>query len=94
MRQFSEAEETKNRGGDLNYFSADRMLPELFAAAQSLRVGETSTPIRSRLGFHLLHLTEALPPREMTLPEAAPEIAAALANAHRAAALAQIRSLP
>lgn len=94
VSQFSEDEETKNRGGDLNYFSADRMLPEIFAAAQSLRVGQTSAPIRSRLGFHLLQLTEALPSREMTLPEATPEIVAALANAHRAAVLAQIRSQP
>ena len=87
VRQFSEDEETKNRDGDLNYFSADRMLPELFAAAQSLRVGETSKPFRCRLGFHILRLTEALPPREMTMPEATPEHADWLANAQRAPAL-------
>ena len=67
------------------------MLPELFAAAQSLRVGDTSTPIRSRLGFHLLRLTDALPAREMTLPEATPEIAAVLADQQRAAALSRLR---
>ncbi len=91
VAEFSEDEETKKRGGDLGYFSEERMLPELFAAAQGLRVGDTSTPIRSRLGFHLLRLTEALPAREMTLPEATPEIATTLANAQRADALARLR---
>ena len=83
--------ERKSARGDLGYFSAERMLPEVFAAAQNLKIGETSTPIRSRLGYHLLRLTEALPAREMTLQEASPEIAAKLANAQRAATLAQFR---
>lgn len=91
VAEFSEDEETKKRDGDLGYFSEERMLPELFAAAQSLRVGETSTPIRSRLGFHLLRVTEALPARAMTLPEASPEIAARLNNAQRGDALARLR---
>jgi parvulin-like peptidyl-prolyl isomerase len=91
VAQFSEDEETKKRDGDLGYFDEERMLPELFAAAQSLRVGDTSTRIRSRLGFHLLRLTEVLPAREMTLPEATPEIAANLQNARRAAVLSRLR---
>ncbi len=91
VAEFSEDEATKKHGGDLHYFSEQRMLPELFVAAQSLRVGETGTPIRSRLGFHLLRLTDALPAREMTLPEASPEIASNFANARRAEALSRLR---
>lgn len=91
VAEFSEDEETKKRGGDLGYFSEERMLPELFAVVQSLPVGDTSKPIRSRLGFHLLRLTEALPAREMTVLEASPEIAATLANAQRTDALGRLR---
>lgn len=91
VAEFSEDEGTKKHGGDPGYFSAERMLPEVFVVAQNLKIGETSAPIRSRLGYHLLRLTEALPAREMTLEEAAPEIAAKLANAQRAATLAQFQ---
>jgi len=87
VRQFSEDEATKKRGGDLNYFGEERMLPEIFAAAQKLGVGETSAPIRSRLGFHLVRLTQMLPGQEMTFEQARPEIVAAIENEKRAKAV-------
>ena len=87
VRQFSEDEATKKRGGDLNYFGEERMLPEIFAAAQKLAVGETSAPIRSRLGFHLVRLTQMLPGQEMTFEQARPEIVAAIENEKRAKAV-------
>ena len=65
----SQALKTKRRrsaAGDLGYFAEARMLPAVFAAAQQLRPGATSAPIRSRLGFHILRLTESRPPRALT----------------------------
>ncbi len=84
VAEFSEDEATKKQGGDLNYFAEARMLPEVFSAAHALRVGETSAPVRSRLGFHLIRLTESRPPRTLDSDEARPEISAALENEKRA----------
>ena len=90
VAQFSEDEATKNRGGDLNYFAEERMLPKVFAAAHSLGIGATSGPIRSRLGFHVLQLTSIRPPERLSLAQAAPEISALLENKKRPAALAAV----
>lgn len=86
----SEDEATKAVGGDLGYFSAERIPPELFAEVEKLRVGQTSAPIRSHLGFHLLQLTDAKAPRRLHLEEAQAEATAELQNAQRAAAVAQL----
>lgn len=86
----SEDEATKKRGGDLGYFAEARMLPAVFAAAQQLRPGATSAPIRSRLGFHILRLTESRPPRALTFEEARPEIDALLGNQKRTAVVATL----
>lgn len=83
VMEFSEDEATRKRGGDLGYFAARRMLPEVFEAAQRLHPGETSAPVRSRLGFHLLRLTTVLPAREQTLTEATPEIRNTIENERR-----------
>lgn len=87
VAEFSEDEATKRQGGDLNYFAEERMLPEVFRAAQALHAGETSAPIRSRLGFHLIRLTESRPPRVLGFDEAQPGIIAALENQKRAQAV-------
>lgn len=88
VAESSEDEATKTRGGDLGYFAETHMLPAVFAAAAKLRPGETSTPVRSRLGFHILRLTETLPPRALSFEEAQPEIEGLLADNKRAAAAA------
>src|SRR4029453_4328034 len=59
VAEFSEDDATKKRGGDLGYFASEPMLPVVFAAAQRLRPGESSAPVRSRLGFHLTRLMES-----------------------------------
>ena len=90
VAEFSEDEATKKRGGDLGYFGAERMLPAVFEAAESLRPGETSSTIRSRLGFHIIRLTETRPARALTFEEALPEIRARIENQKRAVACANL----
>jgi parvulin-like peptidyl-prolyl isomerase len=87
VAEFSEDDATKGRDGDLNYFAAARMLPAVWNAAQTLAEGTNSPPFRSRLGFHILRMTRRLPPEELSLVQATPEIVAALENAERAVAL-------
>jgi peptidyl-prolyl cis-trans isomerase C len=88
VAEFSEDEATKKRGGDLGFFATERMLPAVFEAAQRLQPGETSAPIRSRLGFHIIRLTETRPARALTFEEARPEIMIQLENQKRAEAVA------
>lgn len=80
----SEDEATKARGGDLGFFSTARMPPEFFAEVEKLRVGQTSKPFRSHLGFHIVQVTEIKAARLPGFEETRREIVFALANARRA----------
>jgi hypothetical protein len=80
----SEDEATKLRGGDLGYFSEARMPPDFVSAAVKLGQDEISRPIQTRLGFHILKLTEIAPSRQRSFDEARDEIATELANQKRA----------
>jgi peptidyl-prolyl cis-trans isomerase C len=46
------------RGGDLDYFAADRMVPEFSEAAAALAVGEISDPVESEFGWHVIKLED------------------------------------
>lgn len=56
-RKYSGGDSAKN-GGELGWFSSDQMLPEIAAAAFSLKKGETSEIIESSLGFHIISLED------------------------------------
>jgi parvulin-like peptidyl-prolyl isomerase len=86
----SEDEATKVRGGDLGYFSAVRMPPDFFAAAAKLQLGQTSPPVRTRLGFHIIKLTDSKPAWQMPMDEVRAEIAMALESQKRQAALQEL----
>ena len=90
VAEFSEDEATKKRAGDLGYFAAERMLPAVWEAAGRLRPGEISAPLRSRLGFHILRLTESRPARALNFDEARPEVVVTLENRKRLAAVAAV----
>jgi len=83
----SEDEATKNRGGDLGFFSESRMPADFFAAVAKMHIGEISQPIRTRLGFHIIELTDSKPAREMNFEEARPEIRLIIENEKRRTAL-------
>lgn len=79
----SEDESTKNRGGDLGYFSEARMPAEFIAEVQKLQPGQVSAPFRSHLGFHIVQLTEIKAARVLSFEEARSEIGLVLANERR-----------
>jgi len=76
--KFSEDDRTKALAGDLGWFSADRMPPDFIAAVQALQPGQTSQPVLTRLGWHVIHLMERRPSRLPAFEEARAEILAAL----------------
>jgi parvulin-like peptidyl-prolyl isomerase len=88
--QTSEDEATKLRGGDLGYFSANRMPPDFVEATLTLHPAEVSKPIRTRLGFHILKLIDVQPARQKTFDEVRNDIAIELANQKRANAIQQL----
>lgn len=47
---------TRAQGGDLGWFSAERMPAEFIRTLQKLRQGETSQPVATPLGWHLIRL--------------------------------------
>jgi parvulin-like peptidyl-prolyl isomerase len=83
-KEASEDEASNPRGGDLGYFSETRMPSEFIAEIKKLRVGETSKPFRSHLGFHIVQVTEIKPAHRLTFDEARSEISVALCNERRA----------
>jgi parvulin-like peptidyl-prolyl isomerase len=86
----SEDEATKLNAGDLGYVSVNRMPPDFIAAALKLGPGETSGPVRTRLGFHIIKSIDRQAPRQRTFEEARDEIAIQLANQKREAAIKQL----
>ena len=79
----SEDEATKSRGGDLGFFSSERMPAEFFAEIEKLAVGQRSNPFRSHLGFHIVEVAEIRPARMLSFAEARGEILLTLANERR-----------
>lgn len=76
--RYSEDKRTQNLAGDLGWFTADRMPADLIAEVRKLQPGETSPPVSTRLGWHLIHLLVRRPSRLPTLEESRAEIRAAL----------------
>jgi peptidyl-prolyl cis-trans isomerase C len=50
-----------SKGGDLGWFTKDRMVPEFAEAAAKLKPGELSEPVKSQFGWHIIKLDETRP---------------------------------
>lgn len=57
------------QGGDLGWFTQDRMVPEFSKAAAALKVNEISKPIKSDFGFHIIQLQERRAGKAATFEE-------------------------
>ncbi|MEM6488828.1 MAG: peptidylprolyl isomerase [Pseudomonadota bacterium] len=69
---------TAARGGDLNFFAFEEMVPEFAEAAFATEIGSVSGPIQTQFGWHVILVTDE---RERPLPafeEVAPQIADSL----------------
>jgi peptidyl-prolyl cis-trans isomerase C len=56
-KQFS-LDGSKDYGGDLGYFTQPEMVPEFSKAAFALKTGETSQPIKTDFGWHIIRLED------------------------------------
>jgi peptidyl-prolyl cis-trans isomerase C len=57
---------SSSEGGDLGYFTRDRMVPEFADAAFKLQVGQISDPVKTEFGWHIIKLEDK---RARQIPE-------------------------
>ena len=56
-KQFS-LDGSKDYGGDLGYFTQPEMVPEFSKATFALKTGETSNPVKTDFGWHIIRLED------------------------------------
>lgn len=68
--ELSEEPGAKESGGDLGFFTKDRMVPEFANAAFSQKVGTVSTePVKTQFGYHVIKVTDTKPARTVPYTE-------------------------
>jgi peptidyl-prolyl cis-trans isomerase D len=69
-REFSKDTATAEKGGDLGYFKKGQMVKPLEETAFSLKPGETSSPIKTKYGYHIIRVEDIKQARTKPLEEA------------------------
>jgi peptidyl-prolyl cis-trans isomerase C len=60
---------SKEQGGDLGYFTKGRMVKEFEDAVFSMQAGETSEPVKTQFGYHIIRITDKKEPGIMLFEE-------------------------
>ncbi|CAN5810926.1 hypothetical protein BH09VER1_BH09VER1_32990 [soil metagenome] len=77
-KELSEEPGAKESGGDLDYFSKDKMVPEFADAAFAAKVGSISDPVKTQFGYHIIKVTDKKPAHTMTFDEVKKQLIAYL----------------
>lgn len=77
-RELSKDAGSAKQGGDLGYFTRDKMVPEFASAAFSLKKGEVSGPVKSPFGFHIIKVADVRKKAVPSFAESKEAIRAAL----------------
>ena len=67
-KQYSK-DPSKERGGDIGYFIKGQLMPELEEICFKLQLEQTSDIIKTKLGYHIIKLTDRIEPRTVELSE-------------------------
>ena len=71
---------SKAKGGDLGYFTAKQMLKPFSDKAFSMKPGQTSGPVKTRFGYHIIRVFDSKPERKKSFDEVQEQIAKSLRN--------------
>jgi parvulin-like peptidyl-prolyl isomerase len=89
-QELSEDPSAKKNGGDLDFFTQDRMVPEFSKAAFAMKKGDISDPVRSEFGFHVIKVTDRKDAETVTLEKAKPQLLAYLKNQKKQAEIEKV----
>ncbi len=87
----SEDERSKHQGGDLGWFSRTRLPADFTGPVFALATGKP-TMLRSKLGWHLVEVTDRRPAEPRAWADAKSDVVAALESAKRGQAVAAFRA--
>jgi len=73
-KKYSTDPTTKDKGGDLGYFTKGKMEKEFENAAFSLKVGEISNPVKTQYGYHIIKVVDKKEGKEANYEESKEEI--------------------
>jgi peptidyl-prolyl cis-trans isomerase D len=73
-KKFSEDPGSRDKGGDLDYFSRGRMVPDFETAAFALQPGQVSDLVRTQFGIHIIKLVDKRPAVTRAFEEVRPQI--------------------
>jgi len=68
-KELSEEPGAKERGGDLGFFTKERMVPEFANAAFSMEKNEISEPVKTQFGYHIIKVEDRKPERTVPFEE-------------------------
>lgn len=60
-REYSKDPGSAKNGGDLGYFTKDKMVPEFANAAFAMKKGQVSNPVKSNFGWHIIKVEDMRP---------------------------------
>jgi len=60
-REYSKDPGSAKQGGDLGYFTKDKMVPAFANAAFAMKKGQVSNPVKSSFGWHVIKIEDVRP---------------------------------
>jgi foldase protein PrsA len=80
-KQYSSDPGTKDKGGELGFFTQGAMVKEFSDAAFSMKVGQISQPVHSPYGWHIIQVEEIKPAMIATLANSSDKISQQMKSA-------------
>lgn len=89
-KELSEEPGAKETGGDLGFFSKDRMVPEFAEAAFTQKTGEVGGPVRTQFGWHVIKVEDKKPAGTTPFDEVKDQISAFLKSSKQREAVQSV----